>query len=348
MDRTHARVAVALAVGLTTWAAGAWGAPGYATSPTPGAPNGTAAVAYAPDGTLYCTDMTDGSAWAIAPDGTASPLPLSGASLVSVGGMCVSPDGATLYVTDNKGYGDGLGDLYAIDLATGAATTLATGVDGIENVAVRSTGEVFFSEAAMDLGASNIYRIDPAGGEAPQPVVTGLDFGAGLGFDSAGNLIYQQAATFSYIGEVYRLPITDGAGGLVYGTPQLLATGLSAAFSLAVDTEDDVFVVGSGGLFELDRDAGGAFLGTASVIDPQVFSTEAAFWAGGTNPFEPCAGFDGGKLTYIPSYGAATLTTVTTVPEPGAVALLGAGAVALIRRRRGSRNRKRSSLGDPG
>ncbi|HET6429424.1 MAG TPA: SMP-30/gluconolactonase/LRE family protein [Phycisphaerae bacterium] len=325
-------LAVVVVAGLAIGAGLASAGTGYATSPLSGASGGTSAVAYAPDGTLYCVDMIDGSVLAVGPDGSTHNVAVSGASLFSVGGMCVSGDGATLYVTDNKGYGDGLGELYAVDVATGAAVTLASGLDTIENVAVRPTGELFVSEAT-GLGSSNIYRIDPIAGGIVETVVTGLDFGAGLGFDSAGNLIYQQA-TYSFIGEVYRLPITDGGGGLSYGTPELLATGLSAAFSMAVDSEDDVFVTGSGGLFELDRDAGGAFLGTATVIDPQGFSTEAAFWAGGSNPFEPYAGFDGGKLTYIPSYGAATLTTVTTVPEPAALALLGMGAVALLRRRR--------------
>ncbi|MHC4717501.1 MAG: PEP-CTERM sorting domain-containing protein, partial [Planctomycetota bacterium] len=138
---------------------------------------------------------------------------------------------------------------------------------------------------------------------------------------------------YSFIGEVYRLGITDAPGGLTFGAPELLATGLSASFSLAVDGGDDVFVSGAGGLFELDRDASGAFLGTAGVLDPQDFSTEMAYRAGGTNPFEPYAGYDGGRLTYIASYGASTLTSITTVPEPAALVAMAVGATALLRRR---------------
>ncbi len=312
---------------------------GYIVGSVPGAPGGTNAATYAPDGTLYASDMSAATTAVTPPGGGTSTLTVTGPSLVSVSGMCVSPDGSTLYVTDNKGYGDGLGELYAVDVTTGAATTLATGIDLIDNVAVRSTGEVFVSDAAgpdySDLtgpGLGGVYRIDTINGGIAETVVAGLDYAAGLAFDSAGNLIYQHS-TESFLGEVYRLSIADVGGGLTYGTPELLAADLGAAFSMAVDSEDDVFVTGVGGLFELDRDAGGSFLGTASLLEAQTFSTEITFRAGGTNPFEPYAGYDGGRLAYVASYGAANLRTLDTVPEPTMLAVLSMGVVAVIRRR---------------
>jgi len=305
---------------------------GYVTSDQAGPAGGAAALAYASDGTLYVADNTDGTVKVIAPGGTSSILTVTGATLQGVGGMWVSPDDATLYITDSKGFGDGQGELYAVNVATGAATTLLTGADTIDDVAARSSGELFISEA-VGAGGGVVRQVDPAGGGIVATPVTGLDYASGLAFDSAGDLIYQQA-TASFTGEVYRLPITGGGAALAFGAPVLLAAGLSAGMDLAVDSEDDIFVTGSGGLYELDRDAGGAFLGTATLFASQSFSTELAFMDGGTNPFEPAAGFDGPELTFVPEFASSTLKTVTTVPEPITVALLACGALAALRRRK--------------
>ena len=337
------RVAAAVAcVGVLSVASSAWSAPwGYRSDGLAGAAGGSAALAYAPDGTLYVADAADGSIVAIAPGGGRSTLSVTGVSLVSVGGMAVSSDGATLYVTDNKGWGDGSGDLYAVPTAGGPGATLLAGMDHIDDVAVRATGEVFVSEAAgADLqgaGVGGVYQV--SAGTAGQ-VVGGLYYAAGLAFDSAGDLIYQQA-TDTFAGEVSRLPVGDSGAALAFGAPQLLAGGLAGAFDLTVDGEDDVFVTGVGGVYVLDRDAAGNFTGSASGFEAQGFSTEAAF-VGGTNPFEGGAGYDGGHLTYVPEFVSADLADITTVPEPATLALLAGGALpALLARRARRPSRKR-------
>lgn len=336
------RIVAVVCVGMLSVALPAWSAPwGYHSEGVVGAAGGSAALAYAPDGTLYVADAADGSIVVIAPGGGRSTLTVTGASLVNVGGMCVSPDGGTLYVTDNKGWGDGSGDLYAVSTADGSAATLLAGMDHIDDVAVRASGEIFVTEAAgADLqgaGLGGVYQV--SGGSASQ-VVGGLYYAAGLAFDSAGDLIYQQA-TDTFVGEVHRLPIDDSGPGLVFGAAQLLAGGLAAAFDLTVDGEDDVFVSGAGGIYQLDRDAGGNFTGSASTFEAQGFSTEAAF-VGGTNPFEGGTGYDGGHLTYVPAFASVDLADVTTVPEPAALALLAGGVLpALLARRAGRPSRKR-------
>ncbi len=315
---------------------------GFSLSQPYGADGGVSALAYASDGTLYLSEMGSSTLTVISPGGARGALPILGASLVSVGGMCVTPDGATLLITDNKNFGDGQGNLYAVDVSTGQAATLIAGVDAIDDVAVRSSGHVFITDAAsVGTGAVCQLVYDPVG-QAWQaaPVVTGLDYAAGVGFDPAGNLIYQQA-TASFAGEVYRLAIAETGGELSFGGAELLAGGLSAAFDLAVDSAGEVFVTGSGGLFELDRDAGGAFTGTASVFDNNgnvwQFATEVAFVAG-ADAFEPYAGFDAGHLTYVPEFGDQALRDVTAVPAPATLALLSVGAaIAAGRRRRRGR-----------
>jgi hypothetical protein len=189
-----------------------------------------------------------------------------------------------------------------------------------------------------------VYQVDGGGGGVVATVAAGLDFAAGLGFDSAGNLIYQQAASYSFVGEVYRLGVTEQGGGLSFATPELLATGLVAAYDLAVDGEDDVFVTGSGGVYELDRNGGGGFTGTATLFDAHGFSTEIAFVAG-AGPFQPGAGYDGGHLTFVPEYASVFLTDVTTVPEPVMLCLLAFGAMPALTRRGPSRRRGAGARG---
>ena len=91
---------------------------------------------------------------------------------------------------------------------------------------------------------------------------------------------------------------------------------------MAADSEGDLFVTGSGGLFELDRDASGAFLGTATNLITGGFATEAAF-------FSP-------QITFIPEFGASEVTslTVVAVPEPTTVGLTGFLALGLMMRRK--------------
>jgi len=309
---------------------------GYLSSQIAGAQGGTAALTFGPDGTLYLADMSRSNAIrAVAPSGAARDISISGASLASVGGMAWDPVSSRVLVTDNKGWGDGQGYLYSIDPATGAAEVLAFGIDYIDDVAVSPAGHIFISDANWAPSGRIMYV--PRSG-APLTVVDNLNLAAGLGFDAGGNLFFQDL-DFSFLGNVWRATVSDGPTGPLVGAPQLLASGLSAAFDLTVDSEGDVFVSGSGGLMMLDRGPGGAFTGMASIFDsngnPWQFATEVAFIAG-PDPFEPFGGARGGRLVYVPEYGSSSLISITTaVPEPTAIAAgLALASLLAIRRRR--------------
>ncbi len=321
----------------------AYAAPaGYQNLTASSVAGGVAAIAYAPDGTLYVADMADRSRLVVvAPGGARSTLPLSGPAITAnIGGLAVDPLTGNLLLTDSKNFGDGQGALYLIDKTSGAVNILLSGMEAIDDVAVRSTGEIFVTNAAGG-GAGGVYLVsrllgNPANNKLP--VVGGLDYAAGLAFDPAGNLLYQQANA-SFAGEVYRLPIGLVSGMLSLGSPQTLATGLAAGFDLAADADGDVFVSGGGGVFQLNRDGGGNFTGSAAPFDGLGFTTELAFRPG-PGPFEPFS-VGGGTLSYVPGYGSADLASVTPVPEPATLGLLAAGAVvgACWTRFRKARNR---------
>ena len=318
--------------------------PGFDVSTvTPATPfRGASALAYAADGTLYISEAVDFSTGpnttsirVFAPDGTEqTALSITGdVPNISIGGMAVDLSG-NLLVTDNQA-----NTLYSVNTTTGAKTTFAFTLADIDDVAVRpGTGEIFVSDAPFAAGGGAVYQVGGPADTSPTPVVTGLDFAAGLDFDSNGDLIYQNAildlSTFTTTGEVHRLEVTETGSGLTFGPSTLLADNLIAAFDLAVDGEDDIFVTGGdfsavGGLFQLDRDAAGNFLGTASLFEASTgdpanfgaFATEVDFLAGG--PFAPDAG-PGGILSFIAEFDAPAVTGITpsgsaVVPEPSSL-----------------------------
>lgn len=303
---------------------------GYIASSAPGAPGGTAALTFGPDGTLYLADMGQpGELRAVPPAGSPYSIGLSGATLSSVGGMAWDIVSGRILVTDNKGWADGQGYLYAVDTTSGAVDVLASGIDFIDDVAVSPVGHIFISDA--NWGPAGRVAWVPRSGP-PQTVVSGLNLAAGVAFDPSGNIVFQDLDA-SFMGNVWRASVADGPGGPIVGPAQLLASGLSAAFDLAVDGEGDVFVTGFGGLFKLDRGPGGTFTGTASLFDnngnPWQFATEIAFMRG-ADPFEPFGGADGGRLAYVPEYAARDLVSITTAVPLPATAAAGVAMVALV------------------
>jgi hypothetical protein len=213
-------------------------------------------------------------------------------------------------ITDNTGDGR----LYAVD-SSGARETIAIGIPGITAVAVRSSGEVFVSTAPF--GRSGEVRLVDRATGGSTPIVTGLGFGAGMTFDEMGNLLFQDAATTSpFEGRLQRLPITHAATGLLFGTPAALITDTQAAAGVAVDSEGDIFITGSGGLFALE----GFPLVDVSFSandNPLQFATAISFDAG-VNPFEPFAGPQGGRLAYMADFGFTMEDSFVTMVTPAA------------------------------
>jgi hypothetical protein len=221
--------------------------------------------------------------------------------------MTFDPISHRLLITDNTTDGR----LYAVDSA-GTQTTLAMGISGIAGVAVRSSGQIFVSTAAFGGGA--VLMVDRENGETT-PVLGGLEYGAGLAFDPAGDLLVQDSydlGGFNLRGRVQTLPITETTAGLHFEPPVFLGDGLQSRYSLAVDSEGDVFATGGGGLHEL---AGNPLQETP--WHPSQFSAAIAISDG---VFERFAGTDGARLAFAAEaeFGIEdTFITLITPAQPG-------------------------------
>lgn len=224
-----------------------------------------------------------------------------------VGGMTYDPIDNRLLITDNTSDGR----IYSVD-ALGVQQTIAMGIPAIAGVAVRSTGEIFVS-TALGNNMGQVLQVDRQNGNTTV-VASGLDFGAGLALDTNGDLLVQEADSSDFSGRVHRLPITENGANLIFGSLSLLIDDMQSSAGLVVDSEGDIFSSGSGGLFSI--------LGTpltelsfSNNGSPTQFATALAFDAG-SQPFEPFAGPDAGRLALMADFSFGGADTFVTLIEP--------------------------------
>ncbi|MCH2113574.1 MAG: hypothetical protein MK171_01495 [Pirellulales bacterium] len=282
------------------------------TIPLSAAPTGLAfdagGVLYALESAPFQSNVT--TIRVIQPDNTfGTNIPVSGSDPTNffVGGMAYDPVSDGFLITDNTSDGR----LYAVS-KTGVQQTLASGLASIAGVAVRSGGEIFVSTALGD-NLGEVLQIDRATGNATA-VVTGIDYGAGLAFDATGDLLVQDADATTFAGRLHHLPITEGPSGLEFGALSLQIDNMQSGAGLALDSEDDIFATGSGGLFSI----GGAPLSETSFDsngNPGQFATAIAFDPG-TLPFEPFAGADAGRLALMADFGFGPVNAFVTLIRP--------------------------------
>jgi sugar lactone lactonase YvrE len=127
----------------------------------------------------------------------------------------------TLYVSDS--------DDAAIFKYTPAAvqSTLASGFDNVQDIALDSSGDVFLAD-----GESTIYKITPAGHVTT--FATGLSAPVGLAFNAAGDLF----ASAVNSGAIYEFTSQ--------GHETEFASGFSRPWGLAFDSSGNLFVANSG------------------------------------------------------------------------------------------------------
>jgi hypothetical protein len=227
------------------------------------------------------------------------------------GGMAYDPVGDRLLITDNTADGR----VYAVE-KSGAKQTLSHSMAGAAGVVARDSGEIFVTTSPFG-SAGEVFEVDRTSGAATS-VIGGLGYGAGLAFDSGDNLIVQDADTTTFQGRLQRLPISGPPGGITFGMPVTLLSGMQSSAGVMVDSEGDPFTTGSGGLFRI---TGSPLAETAfdSNGNASQFATAIAFDAG-SHPFERFAGPDGGRLAYMADFGFASqdsFVTMLTPAKPG-------------------------------
>ncbi|MFN8563817.1 MAG: hypothetical protein U0703_19865 [Anaerolineae bacterium] len=173
-----------------------------------------AAVAAAPDGTVYTGSFATGAVWQITPDGQVSEIPGTREALGAVMGLAAEPDGSLLVIdqldTDPRSSGGRL-----VRVVDGASSILAeVGFVAPNDLALDSQGRIYVS----DSGANIVWRFDADGSNgsvwwsspatgSPQPAVTGL------AYDPTRDAII---VTDPEINDVYRVAVADGATEVIY------------------------------------------------------------------------------------------------------------------------------------
>ena len=275
-------------------------------------------MAFAPDGTLYAVEDSGYGANTIALRAITSggavgaPVTFAGDDPLNfwVGGVAYDPIAERILVTDNTTDGR----LYSLGL-DGSRETIATRINAIAGVIVHSSGEIFVS-TSRGAGLGTISRVDRATGVATT-LLGGLDYGAGLTLDGAGNLLFLDALAGNPTeGRLWRAGVQHDVGGVTLVSPTVIATGVPAA-AVAIDDQGDLFVTGFGGVF--------ALAGTVPELAAEPFDTReiegqfatAIAFCPGSAPFEPFAGPDGGVLAVMADFGfGATVDEFVTLFTP--------------------------------
>ncbi len=175
-----------------------------------------AAVAVAPDGTVYTGSFATGALWRMTPEGAVSEVPGVRDRVGALIGLAAAPDGALFLVdqldTDPRSSG---GRVFVL---RGDALTEFAALDFVapNDVTLDAQGRVYVS----DSGSNQVWRFDADGAngviwwvspaladEALTPAVTGL------AYDAARDAII---VTDPEINDIYRVSVSDAATEVLY------------------------------------------------------------------------------------------------------------------------------------
>ena len=167
-----------------------------------------AALASAPDGTLFTGSFASGAIWQIDASGRAYEIPGTREALYSVSGLTLSADG-TLYILDGAiGAGQGNADPAIYTLSTAGELRRFASVSDAQlpdDIAVDAVGHVYVSDWGLDV----VWRFSPEGvGEIwwrpPARAETDEIDPIGLAYDASWDALW---ISDPIGGRVYRVPV---------------------------------------------------------------------------------------------------------------------------------------------
>jgi sugar lactone lactonase YvrE len=182
-----------------------------------------AAVAAAPDGTVYTGSYASGAVWAIDPDGSVRELPNTREAIGAVTGLAVMPDGSLLVVdqqdTDPRSAGGSVQRI-APDSSVSLFATIEDerGFIAPNDIVVDGSSTVYVS----DPGRNEIWRFvaDESGAVSgdvwwvpPAPSENTVNSITGLAYDATRDAI---VVTDPEANKVYRVAIADGSFETLY------------------------------------------------------------------------------------------------------------------------------------
>jgi hypothetical protein len=262
---------------------------------------------------------------------------------------------------------DSIGDLYSINLATGAlsnevASQLPTSSGPTElNGMAYNQGKLYAVTEEFGTLLNSLITVTPATGAfttvgSAGAVVQGLGMGiagGSMAFDPTTNVLYDLGPTTGSFNTEYLVTINTTTGqGTVIGNPYTNSSGTVYRFSGMTFTPSGnlyaIMALAAGGnqsfsLVQLNKSTGSPTL-IATLEGPAPSVTQL----GGLS-YDPASGnyyvlvgnnldtinLTTGALAVVGATGNPSLVEIsTTVPEPGSLALLAASGLALLRRRR--------------
>lgn len=227
-----------------------------------------AAVAAAPDGTVYTGSFASGVVWAVSPDGSASELPGTRDTIGAVTGLAVTADGSILVVdqgdTDPRSAGgsvqrilpDGSIHLFAtIEDERGfiAPNDIVLDSEGLVYVSDPGRNEIWrFTPSEDDPAEGDVWWVPPPDADSRRSALTGLAYDAArdaiIVTDPETNSIYRIAIASGSVETLYQHgsranpPGFDGATVSPDGTLYVAALGQNGV--AVVDNGDLDYIVG--------------------------------------------------------------------------------------------------------
>jgi sugar lactone lactonase YvrE len=232
-----------------------------------------AAVAVAPDGTVYTGSYVTGALWAITPAGDVTEVPGTRDAIGAVSGLAAASDGAVYIVdqadADPRSSG---GDIKRL-LPDGTITIFATidderGFIAPDDVALDAAGNVYVS----DRGRDEVWRFAPDGDGAvwwTPPILANIEQyePTGLAYDPAHEALL---VTDGLNDVIYRVALADATTEILYSHDQRPNAPGFDGLTLGADGAIYVAALGQKGVARLDENGilayvAGLFRGASDV-----------------------------------------------------------------------------------